>query len=87
VNIPVDGLYEFGISSDDGSLLWVSDSLMVNNDGVHGGGLVYGLVALRAGLHPLKVHMFQAKGDRELSVVVKGPSTEEQPLPPEWLYH
>ena len=87
VNIPVDGLYEFGISSDDGSLLWVSDSLVVNNDGVHGGGLVYGLVALRAGLHPLKVHMFQAKGDRELSVVVKGPSTEEQPLPPEWLYH
>lgn len=78
ISIPQDGLYEFALSSDDGSRLWVSDSLVVDNDGVHGSGDVIGYIALKAGLHPLKVLMFQAKGDEDLSLSVSGPGIAKQ---------
>ncbi len=78
ITIPQDGLYQFALSSDDGSRLWVSDSLVVDNDGVHGSGDVIGYIALKAGLHPLKVLMFQAKGDEDLNLSVSGPGIAKQ---------
>jgi alpha-mannosidase len=87
IKVPTDGLYEFDISSDDGSLLWISDTLVVNNDGLHGGGFVSGAVALEAGYHPFSVHMFQAKGDRDLRIRVTCPGVGGEPLPEDWLFH
>ena len=62
VQIPSEGLYEFGLSSDDGSVLWIGDSLVVDNDGLHGSGEIPGQIALKAGLHPITIKMFQCKG-------------------------
>lgn len=36
INIRQAGTYTFYISSDDGSKLYINDSLLVNNDGLHG---------------------------------------------------
>ena len=87
VRIPQDGLYDFGISSDDGSTLIIADSLLVDNDGLHGGGEVAGSIALKAGLHPIRVRMFQAKGGQELQVFITGPGIEKRLLPSNMLYH
>ncbi|MBU1471096.1 MAG: chitobiase/beta-hexosaminidase C-terminal domain-containing protein [candidate division Zixibacteria bacterium] len=87
INVPADGLYEFEISSDDGSLLWISDSLVVDNDGLHGGGFVGGAIALKAGYHPIRVYMFQAKGDRDLQMRLTCPQMQGQSVPADWLFH
>jgi len=87
VKVPHDGLYNFYLSSDDGSDLVVADTLVVDNDGLHGMGAIAGGIGLKAGLHPLAIHMFQKKGDEGLELHVDGPGMPEQPVPPEWLFH
>lgn len=87
VKVPHDGLYNFYLSSDDGSDLLVSDTLVVDNDGLHGMGAIAGGVGLRAGLHPLTIHMFQKKGDEGLALHVDGPGMPEQTVPSGWLFH
>jgi alpha-mannosidase len=87
VRIPQEGLYDFSISSDDGSVLMVADSLLIENDGIHGSGEVPGSIALKAGLHPIKVRMFQSKGGQDLQVFIAGPGMEKQLLPSSMLCH
>jgi hypothetical protein len=78
IKIPVDGLYQFFISSDDGSKLYVSDTLVVDNDGLHGSGDVSGEIALMAGYQALAIDMFQCKGGRDLMLSWQGPGFEKQ---------
>jgi alpha-mannosidase len=87
IGVPTDGLYEFGISSDDGSILFVADTLVADNDGLHGDGEVVGRVALQAGLHPLEVKMFQCKGGQALRLFVTGPGLEKQEARTTMLVH
>jgi alpha-mannosidase len=87
IKIPTDGLYDFYLSSDDGSVLYIGDSLVVDNDGLHGEGDVLGEIALKAGCHPITIHMFQAKGDEALAFSMQGPGMEKQVVPKEMLFH
>ena len=87
IKIPSDGLYRFYLSSDDGSRLTISDTLVVDNDGLHGEGDVTGEIALKAGFHKLAVDMFQAKGDEALGLQIEGPGIEKSAIPAEWLVH
>ncbi|MEW6052091.1 MAG: glycoside hydrolase family 38 C-terminal domain-containing protein [Candidatus Zixiibacteriota bacterium] len=87
INIPKDGVYEFAISSDDGSHLIIGDTLLIDNDGLHGAGDVTGLIALKAGPHKFAVRMFQAKGDQDLAVSITGPGLQKQKLNKEMLWH
>jgi alpha-mannosidase len=86
IKVPADGLYEFYLSSDDGSKLYISDTLVVDNDGLHGSGDVGGEIALKAGFHPISIDMFQAKGDRDLALSWRGPGVEKQPVPASALF-
>jgi hypothetical protein len=87
VRVPADGVYAFSINSDDGSRLAVADTLLVDNDGLHGDFEKTGLIGLKAGYHPLSVYMFQCKGGEALGVSVAGPSLPKQPIPSSMLYH
>ncbi|SYZ72066.1 putative Alpha-mannosidase [Candidatus Zixiibacteriota bacterium] len=87
VKVPTDGLYDFFIGSDDGSRLMVDDSAIADNDGIHGDGEVSCEVALKAGLHPIRVFMFQAKGGQALSLSYRGPGIKKQSVPPEAFFH
>ncbi|MDX9857912.1 MAG: glycoside hydrolase family 38 C-terminal domain-containing protein [candidate division Zixibacteria bacterium] len=87
VQVPVDGLYEFGISSDDGSALWVADTLIADNDGIHGDGEIAGKIALTAGYHPIEARMFQCKGGQALRVLVTGPGIDKQEVGKSMLFH
>jgi hypothetical protein len=84
VRVPSDGVYTFRLSSDDGSRLWVGDTLVVDGDGSHTSREYRGAVALRAGLHPIRVDYFQAGGGRALALVVEG--ADGAPLPARGLF-
>ena len=68
IRVPVDGMYEFALSSDDGSNLEIGDRVVVNNDGAHGDEQRTGMIALRKGLHPIMVRYFQGGGGASLSL-------------------
>jgi len=87
VQVPSDGVYAFSISSDDGSRLYVADTLLVDNDGLHGDYELTGRIGLKAGFHRLTAHMFQCKGGEALMVTVAGPSVRKQSIPAAMLFH
>lgn len=53
------GTYTFRLLSDDGSKLFIDDSLIVNNDGVHGPYSESGEVDLDGSSHTMEVQYFQ----------------------------
>jgi len=55
----VAGTYEFRLSSDDGSRLYIDNVLVVNNDGVHAVASADGSRTLAAGWHPIRLEYFQ----------------------------
>ncbi|MDD4050341.1 MAG: chitobiase/beta-hexosaminidase C-terminal domain-containing protein, partial [candidate division Zixibacteria bacterium] len=87
VRVPTDGVYTFFVNSDDGSELYIGDTLLADNGGVHGEQEMSGRIALRAGLHPIMVYMFQGTGDQALTASIQGPGMKKQIIPPEMLFH
>ena len=87
IRVPRDGLYTFYINSDDGSALKVGDSLYIDNDGIHGGQELSAEIAIKTGLHPIVVRMFQAKGGQALDVFVEGPDLKKQAIPRDMMFH
>jgi CubicO group peptidase (beta-lactamase class C family) len=75
LSVPADGTYRFDLSSDDGSRLWVGPHLVVDNDGLHGTVTVAGEVALRAGLHRLRLGYFQRGGGESLALTWTRPGS------------
>lgn len=60
--------YTFGVSSDDGSQLYVAGQLVVENDGLHGMRKMEGAVPLKKGKHPIRLEFFQNEGGQGLEV-------------------
>ncbi len=81
LTIPADGLYTFYLRSDDGSRLLIDDRMVADNDGLHGAGTVPGRIALKGGLHQIKVLFFQAGGGEYLSLQWRGEKTEIEDIP------
>lgn len=57
------GTYTLATSSDDGSWLYVRDTLVVENPGHHSAIEARGSVTLTAGVHPVFIRYFQDGGD------------------------
>jgi alpha-L-fucosidase len=85
VRAPATGVYHFHLTSDDGSRMWVGETLLVDNDGLHGAKEVSAPIALEAGWHPITVGLFQATGGLELGVSWSGPGVPRQRVPAEAL--
>ncbi|USN99900.1 MAG: hypothetical protein H6810_04350 [Phycisphaeraceae bacterium] len=73
VRAPADGLYTFSLESDDGSLLYIGDDLVVNNDGLHGMQSASGQIALAQGDHAVRIEFFEAGGGAGLIYRWAGP--------------
>ncbi len=86
IKIPKDGSYTFYLNSDDGSMLYVDDDLLVSNDGQHAPMELSGDEFLKAGYHKIKVTFFQASGGMVLDVGINGPGMEKQIVPPGILF-
>ena len=87
INVPEDGVYTFQTRSDDGSVLYIDNELVVNNDGSHAAIPATGRIALRKGFHPYKLYYFEDYEGEHLSWAWKLPSAEEfEPVPASTLY-
>ena len=85
IHIPRSGRYEFSITSDDGSRIYINDQLVVNNDGLHGMVEKSGTLDLSAGLHSIIVTYFDNGGGDGLAVNWAGPGFKKRPIAPESL--
>ncbi|MBK7947364.1 MAG: NPCBM/NEW2 domain-containing protein [Deltaproteobacteria bacterium] len=62
LNVTSAGVYEFQLTSDEGSKLFIDGVLVVNNDGEHVAVTVTGSRNLTAGSHTLRVEYFDNTG-------------------------
>lgn len=68
INIRVAGDYVFSTSSDDGSMLYINNSLIVNNDGLHGTQSKSGNYTFsQPGLYPFRLDYYQEGGGAVLT--------------------
>lgn len=87
IGVPNDGIYTFYTNSDDGSKLYIGSTEVVDNDYDHPMTEKSGQVALKAGMHPIKITFFQGMGGKGLEVLYEGPGVEKQQLPAGALFH
>lgn len=74
--IVTSGTYQFRTTSDDGSRLTLNDSVIVDNDGLHGNVTVTSVnLNLSAGPQLFNVKYFEATGGQTLTVQYKGPDS------------
>ncbi|MBC5622992.1 glycoside hydrolase family 92 protein [Butyricimonas sp. NSJ-56] len=59
IRVPSRGVYEFELKSDDGSVLYVGDRKVVDNDGSHAAVSAFGRIALQQGYHPFRLLYFE----------------------------
>jgi hypothetical protein len=81
LNIEREGEYTFYTGSNDGSLLYVDNVLVVNNNGDHGYQEESGNIFLSKGKHFIEVGYFQVGGGQDLFVFYQGPGIEKQEIP------
>jgi hypothetical protein len=86
LQVPETDVYEFSTDSDDGSRLYIGDSLVVDNDGLHGAQERKGAIALGAGLHPIRVVYFNKTGELSLKVGYASKKIKKQPIPNSMLF-
>ena len=71
VKIEKDGIYHFTTRSDDGSILYIDDVEVVNNDGDHGSVEAAGKAALKKGYHKISVAYYDGSGGNELTATMQ----------------
>ena len=77
---PKSDVYTFKLQSDDGSMLYMNDQEIVNNDGAHALREVVGQKALAKGLHKIRVEFFDHNGGKlKLTVADQKGTTIEYP--------
>lgn len=71
--VPTTGVYTFNTNSDDGSLLFIGTTLVVNNNGSHGMTTRTGTITLTAGVvYELNVFFYQGIGGWGLQSAISG---------------
>lgn len=82
INVPKDGVYGFLTQSDDGSILYIGNEKVINNDGSHAAIESTGEIALKKGYHLYRLLYFEDYDGEFLSWKWKLPGTiEYQPIP------
>lgn len=85
LRIPETGEYELGLSSDDGSNLYLDGKQILDHDGLHGNEEKSVKLKLQAGEYPIRIEYFEAGSDEELHLGWKRPGGEFEIIPSEFL--
>jgi hypothetical protein len=75
VKITSGGTYTFYIESDDGSKMWITDKLLIDNDGLHGMVTKQGEEVLAAGEYAIRIDHFEKTGGAGMKFKYSGPDT------------
>ncbi len=81
IRIDVPGTYTFGLSSDDGSRLWIDERLVVDNWGLHGAGWRDASVDLTAGWHRFRIDYIDNGGAFWFQARWARPAHPPEPIP------
>lgn len=82
IDVPVDGIYTFRTTSDDGSVLFIDGKPVVNNDGGHSAVPATGLIPLLKGKHNFKLLYFEDYEGASLDIDWKIPGNADfTPIP------
>ncbi len=81
ITVPVTGLYTISLASDDGSKLYLGDTLLIDHDGLHGISTRTAETGLTAGAHRVRIEYFERTGSAGLIVSLAGPGLPNQPVP------
>ncbi len=68
IEIPETTNYVFRLISDDGSVLYIDGTEIIDHGGEHGATVMDGEVFLEAGTYPIRVEYFQGGGGKALSL-------------------
>lgn len=74
---PFTALYSFFTESDDGSRLLIGNTVVVNNDGLHGMVEQTGTINLAQGMHRIRVEFFERGGGAGLIARWSGPFAKQ----------
>ena len=85
--VPVDGVYEFFVNSNDGGILYLDGKLLINNDGFHKTQEKWKKTGLARGFHTVQLEYFQMGGAKALTISWKKPGKEKEEIPAEVLFH
>lgn len=80
-------LYNFYISSDDGSMLYIDDKLVVDNNGLHGMAEKKGTAALAPGYHRIRVEFFEKTGGDDVELFIETRTEKKMEVPAGMLFH
>ncbi|MGA9121536.1 MAG: alpha-L-fucosidase [Bacteroidota bacterium] len=87
INIPESAVYRFGLSSDDGSRLFIDGEKVIENDGLHSASERLGFCPLARGMHSMEILYFNKTGDAALGVRMGTGSGALQEVKAGMLYH
>ncbi len=87
IKVEKDGIYTFFTDSDDGSMLYIDDEEIVNNDGDHGSVEKSGKAALKKGYHKIKVLYFDSGGGNSLKISMQPEDKKKEVIPAALLFH
>jgi alpha-L-fucosidase len=81
IKVPEQGIYNFFLSSDDGSKLWIDQQLIVDNDGLHANEEKSGRIALKKGYHVFRLGYIQDKSTKFLELKYRFDVQDEKIFP------
>ncbi|MCA9734647.1 MAG: chitobiase/beta-hexosaminidase C-terminal domain-containing protein [Deferribacteres bacterium] len=87
INVPQEGLYEFFLNSNDGSVLSLNNTVLIDNDGPHGPIERSTKTSLRKGYHKFELKYFQMGGGKELTLQWQGPDMLRTDIPASAFFH
>jgi hexosaminidase len=99
IKIPETGIYTFYLASNDGSILKIGDTVVVNHDGFHrafttekDGSKKWlfksGEIALEKGYQPFSLNYFKwGKGDKDIRLFIEAPHLRKQNADSSMLFH
>ena len=85
--IPQKGVYQFATKSDDGSVVYIDEKLIVNNDDIHALKYVSAIIPLETGFRNIRIRYFDGGGGAIMELFWTPPGGKESIVPGSVLFH
>ncbi len=86
IHIPISGIYQFEITSDDSSRLLINNIILIDNDGLHSRKTYSKSIELKKGMHPIEMQFFERGGQEYFFVQWSRSEFEKMSIPPNNFY-
>ena len=86
LRVPMSGVYTLSLASDDGSRLWIDDTLAIDNDGAHSAKTKTATLRLAAGMHRLRLGYFENGGAATLELSWKLAGFQSETIPARFFF-